>query len=69
MRRCSSSLPRNRVANIKKLHALAQEIAHIHSRMPVVIPRKLTADWLSVDADVKSLIAEAESKVRFELAA
>jgi hypothetical protein len=37
--------------------------------MPVVIPRKLTADWLSVDADVKSLIAEAESKVRFELAA
>ena len=41
----------------------APQIAHIHSRMPVIVPESLCGAWLSADADAQAVLAAAQTYV------
>ncbi len=48
--------------------AADEEIAHIHDRMPVLLPDAWAMDWLSPEADAVRLIARAAGALRVRAA-
>lgn len=47
----------------------SKSVAHIHNRMPVILPRERLAEWLSPDADAESVLGAALERMRAEPAA
>lgn len=43
----------------------AQDVAFIHPRMPVILPRVLLGDWLNPASDAQVLLGEAITKLDF----